>query len=96
MEVLPRLRAGVVVHFHDIFWPLDYPPEWNDRYYGIYLLGRGMGKVKVLLPNAFVTQDPELARVCAPLGEIPGIYGPYNAHCSPHGLEGGSFWLQLA
>jgi hypothetical protein len=101
MDVLPRLRAGVVVHFHDIFWPLDYPPEWNDRYYseqyllGTYLLGSGVGKVAILLPNAFVIQDPELAQVCAPLGEIAGIYRPYDAHSSPHGLEGGSFWLQL-
>ncbi|NUM63699.1 class I SAM-dependent methyltransferase [candidate division KSB1 bacterium] len=27
-QVLPRLRAGVVVHFHDIFWPFEYPEEW--------------------------------------------------------------------
>ena len=27
-EVLPRLRAGVVVHFHDIMWPFEYPQEW--------------------------------------------------------------------
>ena len=28
LEVLPRLQPGVLVHFHDIFLPLDYPPEW--------------------------------------------------------------------
>ncbi|MHA6287013.1 class I SAM-dependent methyltransferase [Maricaulis sp. CAU 1757] len=27
-EVLPRLRPGVVVHFHDIFWPFEYRPRW--------------------------------------------------------------------
>jgi hypothetical protein len=27
-EVLPRLVDGVVVHFHDIFLPRDYPPDW--------------------------------------------------------------------
>ncbi|HJT78579.1 MAG TPA: class I SAM-dependent methyltransferase [Gemmataceae bacterium] len=27
-EVLPRLAAGVHVHFHDIFYPFDYPPVW--------------------------------------------------------------------
>jgi hypothetical protein len=27
-EVLPRLRSGVVVHFHDIFYPFEYPREW--------------------------------------------------------------------
>ena len=28
LHVLPRLPAGVVVHFHDIFWPFSYPAEW--------------------------------------------------------------------
>jgi predicted O-methyltransferase YrrM len=27
-EVLPRLRPGVVVHFHDIFWPFEYLESW--------------------------------------------------------------------
>jgi hypothetical protein len=28
LELLPRLRPGVVVHFHDIFMPYEYPREW--------------------------------------------------------------------
>jgi hypothetical protein len=27
-EVLPRLKVGVRVHFHDIFFPHDYPKDW--------------------------------------------------------------------
>ena len=27
-EILPRLRPGVYVHFHDIFYPFEYPEEW--------------------------------------------------------------------
>lgn len=27
-HVLPRLRAGVLIHFHDIFYPFEYPLEW--------------------------------------------------------------------
>lgn len=27
-NVLPILRPGVVVHFHDIYWPFEYPREW--------------------------------------------------------------------
>ena len=27
-EVLPRLRRGVRIHFHDIFLPVDYPKQW--------------------------------------------------------------------
>jgi predicted O-methyltransferase YrrM len=28
LEVLPRLKRGVWVHVHDIFFPHDYPAEW--------------------------------------------------------------------
>jgi hypothetical protein len=38
-EVLPRLHAGVLVHFHDVFFPFEYPPiwlrqgrSWNESY----------------------------------------------------------------
>lgn len=27
-EILPRLRPGVLVHVHDIFWPFEYVKEW--------------------------------------------------------------------
>jgi predicted O-methyltransferase YrrM len=27
-EILPRLAPGVIVHFHDIFWPFEYPRGW--------------------------------------------------------------------
>jgi predicted O-methyltransferase YrrM len=27
-HVLPRLKPGVFVHFHDIFYPFEYPAEW--------------------------------------------------------------------
>jgi hypothetical protein len=31
LQVLPRLKPGVYVHFHDIFIPADYPKEWIER-----------------------------------------------------------------
>jgi predicted O-methyltransferase YrrM len=38
-NVLPRLRAGVIVHIHDIFYPFEYPRwvinrnySWNEIY----------------------------------------------------------------
>ncbi len=27
-DILPSLQQGVVIHFHDIFWPFDYPTHW--------------------------------------------------------------------
>ena len=39
-EILPRLQPGVIVHFHDVFYPFDYPCEWltdgrcwNENYF---------------------------------------------------------------
>jgi predicted O-methyltransferase YrrM len=39
-DVLPRLRDGVFVHFHDVFYPFDYPDDWltegrhwNENYF---------------------------------------------------------------
>jgi predicted O-methyltransferase YrrM len=30
-RILPCLRAGVLVHIHDIFWPFEYPRAWLDE-----------------------------------------------------------------
>jgi hypothetical protein len=30
-NVLPSLNKGVIVHFHDILWPFEYPSEWLDQ-----------------------------------------------------------------
>lgn len=27
-EILPKLKKGVYIHFHDIFYPFEYPKEW--------------------------------------------------------------------
>lgn len=48
LEVLPRLKEGVIVGIHDIFWPYDYPENFIKRYYneqymmGAYMLGQGL------------------------------------------------------
>lgn len=33
LDVLPRLKPGVLVGIHDIFLPYDYPQEWSHRLY---------------------------------------------------------------
>jgi predicted O-methyltransferase YrrM len=27
-QILPRLKKGVLIHFHDIFYPFEYPKDW--------------------------------------------------------------------
>lgn len=100
LEVLPRLKPGVIVHIHDIFLPCDYPPEWAERLFSEqYMLAAmmlcGDPPFRVLLPNYFVSTDPALsARLReifrAPNGgvDIPLHYA--NAGATP----GVSFWLE--
>jgi methyltransferase family protein len=35
LDVLPQLAPGVVVHFHDIFLPYEYPRRWLEDF-GLY------------------------------------------------------------
>ena len=30
-DILPVLKPGVLIHFHDIFYPFEYPKEWIVR-----------------------------------------------------------------
>ncbi len=41
-RILPALKPGVFIHFHDIFYPFEYPPDWffqeNRSWNEIYVL----------------------------------------------------------
>ena len=89
LDVLPRLKAGVLLQFHDIFLPYDYPLEWKCYYSEQYLLAvyilAESNKFDIVLPNAFITKDPELSSILAPIWDGTGT----------HELnEGLSFWIQ--
>lgn len=30
-EILPILKKGVLIHFHDVFYPFEYPKDWAFR-----------------------------------------------------------------
>lgn len=52
-EVLPRLKSGVFIHFHDVFTPMEYPKSWvmkpNDWF--------GFNEIYIL--RAFLMYNPE-------------------------------------
>lgn len=66
LEILPRLRPGVTVHVHDIFFPGDYPVEWMNRHYSeqymlaAYILGGG-ARLQSLLPVVHLGSSGELS-----------------------------------
>jgi hypothetical protein len=101
LDVLPRLKPGVIVEIHDVFLPYDYPTEWKERYYSeqyllaAYLLGGA--PVEILLPNLFVHRDPELNRILDPLWDDPRLDdGVQRVLPFLDWLRGGcSFWMRV-
>jgi hypothetical protein len=88
LDVMPRLRPGIIVHVHDIFLPWDYPPDFRKRLYSEqYMLAAMMlcpqQSFKVILPNFFACMDPELTK------EVGSLMRPLSG-CA----EGSSFWIE--
>ena len=92
MEVLPKLKPGVIVHIHDIYLPYDYPQVMCDRAYSeqyglaMYLLANPQ-KYVTLMPNFYISEDKDLSSI------ISGIW----AHDNLKNVErhGGSYWLRI-
>jgi hypothetical protein len=87
LQVLPRLKAGVVVHVHDIFLPFETPRSWvkdllifwNEQ----YLLGAYLAHNRdweVLAANHWLGRtQPEAMLRLFPMADPPG---------------GSSFWMR--
>ena len=77
-EVLPRLAPGVVVHFHDIFLPRDYPEDWvmagrswNEQYILRAFLTHNT-QWEVLASAAWLSLDrPDVLRAVIPDVDLP-------------------------
>ncbi len=93
LEVLPRLKRGVIVHIHDIYLPYDYPQFMCDRFYSeqyglaMYLLANPE-KYRTILPNFYISEDEELSRILEPVWNHTNIENVER--------HGGSFWFRIA
>lgn len=92
MEVLPRLKPGVIVQVHDMYLPYDYPQFMCDRFYNEqYLLAANImanpQRYQTLMPNFFVSEDPALSALTEPIWKQPGM-PVVEKH-------GGSYWLRI-
>lgn len=78
-EVLPVLPKGVLVGIHDIFWPVDYPPAWLNRYFSEqYMLACWLlagDRLEVVLPVHYCENQPELMRIMGPYWSHPSLAG---------------------
>ncbi len=92
LEILPHLKAGVIVHFHDIYLPYDYPQFMCDRFYNEqYMLAAFIianpQKYKTLLPNFYIYKQPRLHEILSNYWTAPSL-----ANVEQHG---GSFWIVI-
>jgi len=91
LEILPALPANVLIGFHDIFLPDDYPPDWAERYYNeqyllaMFLLG-GHAGMDIVLPAWDASRRPELAAIVASVWE--------GADFTEVERHGDAFWLR--
>ena len=98
LEILPRLRPGILVHIHDVFLPFDYIQRFQTRNYteqymlALFLL---YAKPKIALPNYFVCADPELRQIVQVIFQAPpgGTAIPLHYRDIPE-LTGVSFWFE--
>jgi cephalosporin hydroxylase len=88
LEILPALASGVWIHFHDIFFPYDYPPQWliekrlawNEQYMLEAFLAYN-SHFEVVLANHWLSVDypQEVAKIWP--GVIKWEKDPYH-HCA--------------
>ncbi|MDD4149027.1 MAG: class I SAM-dependent methyltransferase [Bacteroidales bacterium] len=92
LEILPRLKKGVIVHIHDIYLPYDYPQFMCDRFYSeqyglaMYLLANPE-KYETILPNYFIHEDEELSQLISPIWNHDNLKDVEK--------HGGSYWIKI-
>jgi len=92
-NILPRLKKGVIVHFHDILWPFEYPQQWleegrawNEAYFLRAFL-QDNEKFEILYFNAFmVSHHADLLRETLP--------DTLKSPSSPVTVGNSSLWLR--
>src|SRR5438034_9271638 len=87
LEVLPRLKPGVIVHVHDIFLPFDYPRDWvvdDFRFWAEqYMLQSFLtfnSEFEVLMANSYLNHYHE--------EELKTVFPDLPSY------RGGSFWIR--
>jgi predicted O-methyltransferase YrrM len=71
LEVLPRLRPGVVVHFHDIHLPYDYQPDVLKTFYHwaetsllrAFLINNSRAKIRICMSQLHYERGETLKQV---------------------------------
>ncbi len=102
-EILPILNSGVIVHFHDIFLPLDYPVKWikeeyrfwNEQYM-LYTFLLFNNSFKTIFANSYLGYKfPEEIKKLLPDNFVKNIEKVFKEFFPEiNWFGGGSFWIK--
>lgn len=92
LEILPKISSGVLIHFHDIFFPYDYPPKWlieerrawNEQYMLEAFLAYN-NRFEVVLANHLLSVD--YSQEVAKIWQEVSNWGKQYHQCS-------GFWIR--
>jgi len=100
LEILPRLKPGILIHVHDIFLPADYPQEWDrslfsEQYLLAAMLLCGAPPFRVVFPSHFISIDAALgARARALLAARAGAPAVPFKYPNAGNTLPSSFWIE--
>lgn len=86
-NILPRLKSGVIIHLHDIFFPFEYPHEW---------IKRGFVLNELYLLRSFLQYNDKF-EILYFQNQMEKLYRHEMEKCWPleNGvIHGGSFWMR--
>lgn len=94
LDIIPRLKPGVVIYIDDIYIPFDYPESWAQRFYSeqyllaTMLLADAGKRYEVLLPGYFSGIDPVMK------AEVDAFWDRVGVQALTGFLSNG-FWMRV-
>ncbi len=100
LRILPTLAPGVLVHFHDIFAPLDYPEKfvmtnlcfWGEQYLLEAFLSFNKAFKVIWASSAMQKSHPDVLRQAFPAWEGSFCRMPASLKVFAPTLDGNNVW----
>ena len=93
IDVLPRIKPGVIVHIHDVTLPWDYPEffkywYWNEQYMLAVYLMAGRDQLNPIFPTTWVCREISLSN-----DQFTNFVDLGSAEANLSWKDGGSMWF---
>ena len=89
LEILPRLNKGVVVAFHDVFLPAEYPREWILKWHRFWNEQYLLQAFLMFNHSWEILWAGNYMHICHP-NELKKAFPSYESN--PH--NPGGFWIR--